>query len=360
MRRGLVLVLSLAAGCDQCGGLPSGWALLRDNEPGALLSVRVQDGVVWVGGGDPDGVDGPATGTLLVDDDPSDDVDFQAIDTGLQGDFWWVHPVSGTVAFVGGSFGRVVRVDRSTSPVQIDVLTTPATDANDPDIVVFGVYATIAADGSDEHDVWAVGGRTGGSVGGFAWHKRGDAAFVDVAVPSAVEGYALWKVDGRRRGPDADGVDDVWMVGTNGQTFHVEGVDGADHQLVAVPTGLNTSLFTVDVNDDGAVAVGGLGRGLVVSRGTDAGTPWQDITPGDTTPSLLGVHRGLDEGLVVGSAGAAFRLRDGVMTPEVFGFPMFQSLHSAFVDDDSGLAWAVGGQLTSIPLRSGVLLRRAP
>ena len=31
-----------------------------------------------------------------------------------------------------------------------------------------------------------------------------------------------------------------------------------------------------------------------------------------------------------------------------------------FVDDDSGLAWAVGGQLTGIPLRGGVLLRRAP
>lgn len=343
-----------AVSCDQCAGLPPGWALLRDNEPGALLSVQVKDGTVWVCGGDPDGVDGAATGTLLVDDDPLDDVDFTAIDTGLQGDFWWVHPTSDSVAFLGGSFGRVVRVDRGTSPPTIDVLPTPATALNDPDIIVFGVYASTAADGSD--DVWAVGGRTGGAVGGFVWHKHGADDFVDVAIPSDVEGYAIWKVAGR--GPDT--VDDVWMVGTNGQTFHVEG-EGAAATLVAVPTGLNTSLFTVDVDGSGAIAVGGLGRGLVVSRGTDAAEAWVDITPdGDNTPPLLGVHRGRDEGLIVGNAGAAYSVKDGVMTPEAFGFAMFQSLHGCFVDDDSGLVWAVGGQLTGIPLRGGVLLRRAP
>ena len=343
-----------AVSCDQCSGLPPGWALLRDNEPGALLSVQVKDGTVWVCGGDPDGVDGAATGTLLVDDDPLDDVDFTAIDTGLQGDFWWVHPTSDSVAFLGGSFGRVVRVDRGTSPPTIDVLPTPATALNDPDIIVFGVYASTAADGSD--DVWAVGGRTGGAVGGFVWHKHGADDFVDVAIPSDVEGYAIWKVAGR--GPDT--VDDVWMVGTNGQTFHVEG-EGAAATLVAVPTGLNTSLFTVDVDGSGAIAVGGLGRGLVVSRGTDAAEAWVDITPdGDNTPPLLGVHRGRDEGLIVGNAGAAYSVKDGVMTPEAFGFAMFQSLHGCFVDDDSGLVWAVGGQLTGIPLRGGVLLRRAP
>ena len=353
MGRGvLALAVLMTVSCDQCGGLPPGWALLRDNEPGALLSVQVAGGTVWVCGGDPDGIDGLATGTLLVDDDPLDDVDFKAIDTGLQGDFWWVHPTSDTVAFLGGSFGRVVRVDRSTTPAAIDVLPTPASALDDPDVIVFGVYASTAADGSD--DIWAVGGRTGGAVGGFVWHKRGAADFVEVEIPSDVEGYAIWKVAGR--GKDDNGVDDVWMVGTNGQTFHVD--EGA---LVAVPTGLNTSLFTVDVDDSGAIAVGGLGRGLVVSRGTDAAEAWVDVTPdGDNTPPLLGVHRGRDEGLIVGNAGAAYSVKNGVMTPETFGFAMFQSLHGCFVDDDSGLAWAVGGQLTGIPLRGGVLLRRAP
>lgn len=348
MRARSLLATSALWCLSACGGcpptLPSGWFLVRAREPGALLSVQAKDGVVWTSGGDPDGVAGPATATLLVDGDAFDDVDFVAIETGLQGDLWWVEPVTATVALAGGSFGRVVRVDRAPSPATVTPLPTPADGLNDPDLIVFGVFA---ADG--EGDVWAVGGRNGGLTGGFVWRSRAGGPFVEVPLPATdVESYALWKVDG-------SGPQDVWIVGTGGLAFR--STDG--ETLVAIPTGLNTSLFTVDVDVDGALAVGGVGRGLAMTRGA-SDSAWTDVTPeGDETPPLLGVHRRDGAGCVVGVGGAAYSVSGATFAREAFGFAMFASLHACHVDED-GLIWAVGGQLTGLPLTGGVLLRKAP
>ena len=135
-------LLSCCAACDLCTPSPAGsWQLLHDGDPGALLSVRAIDGTVWVSGGDPDGIEGPATATLLVDDDPTDDQDFTALDTGLQGDLWWVDSVSADVAYVGGTFGRVAKVDRSGESLVVEELTTPVSGQSDDTIIGFGVLA---------------------------------------------------------------------------------------------------------------------------------------------------------------------------------------------------------------------------
>jgi hypothetical protein len=344
----VVIVVGALAGLPACEGCtpgpPPGWSLLRDNAPGALLSVRATDGVVWSVGGDPDGVAGPQTASLLIDADPLDDVDFVAPETGLQGDLWWVEPTSATSALAGGSFGRVVRLERSGDDVTVTPLPTPA-PADDADLIVFGVYAASA------DTVWAVGGRNGGTSGGFVWRSEGGGPFVELALPeTGVERFALWKVHGT-------GVDDVWMVGTAGLAFHFDG-----EAITTIVTGQSTSLFTVDVDDAGALAVGGVGRGLAMVRGVDG--DWTDVSPdGDETPPLLGVHRRQGRGCVVGNSGTIYDVDSSGAAPTfaraTLPFAMFASLHACVVDD-AGFTWAVGGRLTGLPLTGGVLLRHVP
>lgn len=344
----VVVIAAIAAlpACEGCTpGPPAGWSLLRDNAPGALLSVRAKDGVVWIVGGDPDGVAGPQTASVLIDADPLDDVDFVAPDSGLQGDLWWVEPLSATTALAGGAFGRVVRLERRGDDVTVTPLSTPADGADDVDLIVFGVYAAA------NDDLWAVGGRNGGTSGGFVWRSEGGGPFIEVTLPDAgVENYALWKVHGT-------GVDDVWIVGTAGLAFRFDGT-----ALTAITTGQNTSLFTVDVDGAGALAVGGVGRGLAMVRGVDG--DWTDVSPdGDATPPLLGVHRRDQQGCVVGSNGTIYNVDTSGAAPAFFRvtlpFPMFSGLHACVVDD-AGFTWAVGGRLTGLPLVGGVLLRHVP
>jgi hypothetical protein len=312
---------------------PKGWSVLIDDAPAPLWSVQSAAGAVWVVGADRDGADGPDGPTVLVDDDPTDAEDFVSVDVGVQGDLWWVHPVSAEVAWASGSHGRVLRIERvNEDTFETTAFDTPGSAQADPNLIVFGVYA------SSDDDVWAVGGRTGGASGGFLWRSQAGAAFVAVDVPTELEGYALWKVAGR-------GASDVWIVGTSGLAFHFDGAS-----LTPMETGLSTSLFTVDVNGSDVIAVGGLGRGVVVRRG-DGDDAWQDLSPdGDSTVPLLGVHRRGDKGLIVGTLGVAYRIDDGVIADESFGFLVQANLHSCNLDEN-GYAWAVGGQH---------LLRRAP
>lgn len=337
----LLALLACCAACEWCDPTPSGgWTLLHDGDPGALLSVRAIDGTVWIAGGDPDGLDGPASGTLLVDDDPTDEDDFVALETGLQGDWWWVDPVSADVAWVGGTYGRVARVDRSGATLAVQELTTPVSGQNDDSIIVFGVLAS-------GDDVWAMGGQIGGITGGFVWRSQGGAAMEAVALPTDTVDYVMWKA--AARAPD-----DVWFVGTKGLTFHWDGA--AMHEI---GTDEDFSLFTVAVDDGGAVAVGGPALGHVIARGLDNDAPWQDVTPDPMLPTLFGVHLRGDDGLVVGASGTVLVRRDGAFEREELGFPMFVTLHGCFLGDD-GLAWAVGGSLSGLPLTGGVLLRRGP
>lgn len=339
----LLLLACVGAACDQCVPQPAaGWELLHDADPGALLSVRAAAGAVWVSGGDPDGPEGPATGTLLVDDDPSDADDFIALDTGLQSDLWWVAPVDASLAWVGGSDGLVARIERNGGEVTATELVTPVADSADDNLIVFGVLA--AGD-----DLWAVGGEIGGITGGFLWRSQGGGPLEDVAVPTSLDDFVLWKA--AARAPD-----DVWFVGTHGLTLHWDGAT-----LTEVLAGDDASLFTVSVGGQGAAAVGRAGgQGRVLSRGLDDGAPWDDVTPeGVTLPALFGVHVLGAEGLVVGDSGTVLVREGGAWARQDLGFPMFITLHSCLIGED-GYAWAVGGSLTTLPLRGGVLLRRSP
>ncbi|MBI1945297.1 MAG: hypothetical protein HYS27_06360 [Deltaproteobacteria bacterium] len=319
----------------------AGWTMVRESEAGALLSIRAKDGAVWAVGGDPDGVDGPLPGTLLVDDDPTDEDDFISYDTALQGDFWWVDPVSAEVAYFGGSYGRVARVDISSGAAVVEELTTPASGQGDDTVIVFGVLAV-------GDDVWAAGGRLGGLADGFLWRSQQGGALEAVTLPTAATNYVLWKAAARTP-------DDVWFVGTKGLTFHW---DGATMTELAVDEG--ASLFTVALDDEGAVAVGGPNAGRIISRGLDDDAPWQDTTPAtELLPALFGVHLRGGDGMIVGQSGMLLTRKDGVFSPEQFPFNMFVTLHSCFLGDD-GYAWAVGGSISGLPLTGGVLLRRSP
>jgi hypothetical protein len=345
--------------------LEPGWQLVAREVPGALLSVSERDGVAFVVGGDPDGPDGPASATLMLwrHEGPAVPATPVTIDTGLQGDLWWVHATSATRAYASGSAGRVVRLDVNADgdDVTVTPLLTPAgLDSHDHDLIVFGVFAA-----DDDAEIYAVGGRNGGLSGGFVWRSVDGGAFaplpidadgdgvIDDAADEESVGYALWKVDAIA-GPSP--LRAVWIVGTNGLAFRADG-----GVLVAQPTGFNTSLFTVDVDDDGAaLAVGGLGRGLVVENAGGADDPWVDVSPaGDLTPSLLGVHRVAGAGLLVGNAGAIFAVdADGTLSPQsVPG--VSEGLHGAAALVD-GSRYAVGGRLTGLPLVGGVIARFVP
>ncbi len=328
--------------CEQCVPVPAPtWSMARETEPGALLSIRERDGAVWTVGGDPDGVEGPAFATLLVDHDPSDDGGFVAYDANLQGDLWWVDPVSADVAYVSGSFGRVARIDISSGAAVVEELTTPVTGQDNEALIVFGVLAT-------GDDVWAAGGRIGGLTGGFVWRSQGGGPMEAVALPTATVDYVMWKA--AARGPD-----DVWLVGTKGRTFHWDGA-----ALTEVAFDEESSLFTVALDDEGAVAVGGPYQGRILARGRDDAAPWQEVTPaGASMPSFFGVHLRGDEGLVVGQSGMVLTRQQGAFVGEELGFPMFVTLHGCFIGED-GSYWAVGGSIDTLPLTGGVLLRRSP
>jgi hypothetical protein len=146
-------------------------------------------------------------------------------------------------------------------------------------------------------------------------------------------------------------------VGTSGLAFHHDGT-----ALTARPTGLSTSLFTVDVDGGGPIAVGGVGRGLAMI--TDADGAWLDVSPdGDLTPPLLGVHRRAGAGCVVGSNGTVYDLDTTGDTPRFTAvslpFVVASGLHACSVDE-AGCFWAVGGRLTGVPLTGGVLVRFVP
>ncbi len=342
--RGLLLgaLVVCGAACEQCvPAPPPTWSMVGETKPGALLSIRERDHAVWTVGGDPDGVDGPASATLLVDHDPSDDEGFVAYDSHVQGDLWWVDPVSADAAYVGGSFGRVARVELQGGDAVVQELVTPVTGQDNEDLIVFGVLAT-------GDDVWAAGGVIGGLTGGFVWRSQGGGPMEAVALPTATADYVMWKA--AARAPD-----DVWLVGTKGRTFHWDG-----SALTEVGFDDETSLFTVALDDEGAVAVGGPYQGRILARGRDDAAAWQEVTPTtDPLPALFGVHLRGDEGLVVGQSGMVLTRKDGAFVGEQLGFPMFVTLHGCFIGED-GSYWAVGGSIDTLPLTGGVLLRRGP
>jgi photosystem II stability/assembly factor-like uncharacterized protein len=314
--RSLAAIFLLLCACGDDG---PGWQVVHDELPGALMSVwGTSADDVWAVGAD-DG-DGP---TVLHHDGQS----WDRLDTGVDGDLWWVHGFAGGPVFMGGADGTILRFQEDS----FEALATPGT------ATVFGIW------GASADDVWAVGGAEGGAGGAFAWRFDGDSWREAEGFPAALSAdTALWKVWGTA-------ADDVWMVGTGGTILHY---DGATITEVSSPTA--RALFTLHAGPGGRMAaVGGFGTGVLLEHDGDA---WRDVTP-EGALQMIGVCVTADGGWAVGVDGAVMQRTDDGWIPDPSAAPAFQALHAVWVDPDGGI-WAVGGQVLAYPLVNGVMVYR--
>jgi hypothetical protein len=285
----------------------------------ALLSIWGTSSTdIWAVGSDA----GDGTGPLVLRFDGDR---WMRLAVASAGDLWWVFGFAGGPTFLGGAMGRILRYQDGV----FETLTTPGAST------VYGIW------GSALDDVWAVGGD--GALGGFAWHFDG-SAWSDVALPQGVsEESSLFKVWGR-------GADDVWLVGTRGKTLHYDG-----QAISEEASGTERDLFTVHGNPERFAAVGGSGDGVLVEN---AGSGWQDVTPNDgPVLRLSGVCLTEQGGYAVGDYGTVLSRAAGGWTKVELGLDVFQSFHAAWVDPDGGV-WAVGGEVSTLPLTDGLMIHK--
>lgn len=328
------LLSTLACGGGDEQSPRASWELVHASLPGALMSVwGTSPTDVWAVGADALDGSGP---TVLHFDGAA----WSEVETGVEGDLWWVFGFQGGPVYMGGSGGNILRYEGG----ELTRMPTPGTG------VVFGIW------GAAEDDLWAVGGEAGGAQGAFAWRLQAadpSGAWVPAAgFPEDLAATdALWKVAGVAR-------DDVWMVGTGGKAVHFDG-----ETLTESFVGVAESLFTVHASAGSFAAAGGFGTGLILERraGWGASEPWMDVSPADA-PALIGVCLGDSEGYAVGEFGyVARRTARGWVTEET-GFELevgVRSLHSVWIDPEGGV-WTVGGQIRVPPLVDGVMLRKVP
>lgn len=326
-RVSLVAAFVAAAASVACGSDEAErprWQLVHSSLPGALLSVwGTSASDVWTVGAA--GESGAPTVLHF------DGVAWTALETGTTGDLWWVFGFGDGAVYMGGTGGQILRYAGGA----FERMATPGTGN------VFGIWGATPA------ELWAVGGEQGGAQGAFAWRLDGEAWLPAAGFPSDLAATdALWKVFGQ-------GPDDVWMVGTGGNTLHWDGAT-----LTRSFTGLAESLFTVHGNSERFAAAGGFGTGLLLERDVaDRAAEWVNVSPSDA-PGLIGVCLAEDGGYAVGEFGyVAVRGANGWRT-ELTGFEVdlgVRSLHSVWIDPDGG-AWTVGGQIRVPPLIDGVLL----
>jgi hypothetical protein len=299
------------------------WEVVHQGLPGALLSVWGTSSTdVWAVGGDT----GDGQGPLVIH---FDGATWSRVPTGqTQGNLWWVFGFEGGPIYMGGDGGVILRYENGA----FTPMATPGTNT------VFGIW------GASPDDVWAVGGASD-ATGGFAWRLEGDAWVDEPTLPDNVElDAALWKLYGRSG-------DDVWLVGSNGVSLHWDG-----STLTQGDTGVGTSLFTVHADAERFVAVGGTASGIIVEY---AGGTWSNTTPNPPPPGLSGVVLDDDgSGVAVGSFGAIYeRSVSGEWAEAELDFNIAHTLHGVWLDE-RGDAWAVGGQVYSLPFDEGLLVHR--
>lgn len=315
------LALAMAAhalsGCgdDDGGDGPVAWQAVHEELDGALFSVwGTAEDDVWTVGADAGG------GPLVMHWDGSA---WDTLDTGSEGDLWWVFGFDGGPVYMGGAGGRILRYQGG----DFEEMETPAATP-----AVFGIW------GCSPDDVWAVGGNIGGGAGGFAWHLEG-GAWVPHDLPEA-EVRPVWKVVGRS-------CDDVRFVGEGGLSFSWDG-DG----FTPESTGVGESLFTDAVDGDCYHAVGGI-SGIIVE---DCGDGWADVSP-EGAPGFNGVCAADGEVFASGQFGAIYtRGSDGTWAADAPP-PTQETLHACWIDPEGGL-WAVGGQVLAFPFVRGVMVYR--
>ena len=324
-RRSLLSSLLLLALCAACGAEAKPaesdpWQVVLERLPGALLSVWGSSASdVWAVGGDA----GDGLGPMVLH---YDGATWQRLDSGVEGDLWWVFGFAHGPVFMGGSNGTVLRVEDD----KFERLPTPGSNT------VYGLW------GSAPDDVWAVGGAGTTPSGGFAWHYDG-ASFREAAgLPEDIASSAnIFKVWGRS-------AKDVVMVGSDGLLLRYDG-----KTFARVATETDRTLFTVHGDAERIIAVGGFVDGAIVEAD---GARFVDVTP-ERAPQLAGVFQGDEAAFAVGIGGAVYSSESGAWARVSTGLTLREDLHSVWQDERGGV-WAVGGQVLSSPLVSGVLIYR--
>ncbi|WP_164010786.1 vanadium-dependent haloperoxidase [Pyxidicoccus trucidator] len=306
---------------------PIPWAAVARTRPEALLSISGRSATdVWAVGAD------RGRGPTVLHFDGSA---WSELATGLRGDLWWVHAFrDGPVLMAGGS-ATILRYENGA----FTRMRTPGLARH----TVYGVW------GSRPDDVYAVGSVAGRS--GFVWHYDGTAwselSLPLAALPRTVDGdipgfFKVWGTGG-----------DVYVVGAQGVVMRSRG-GGA---FAVVPTGTTSRLFTVHGGGGTVVVVGGEGQGEILELDEAAGRFVSRAPEG--CPLLQGVSiSGDGSGWASGSRGELYQRAGGRWTRVEQDAPVqVESLHATWTDPEGGV-WAVGGNVLSGTLDSGVLLHR--
>jgi hypothetical protein len=322
----LLLATTLVVGCggEPCDGSPE-LCLLAEETAEAFLCVRAPgDDDVWMVGTEAVlGVSGPsALHWNGVDWERLDLSDFSGRE------LWWVHPGERTTTMVG-SAGLILEYDRSSGVVS-------RIDGPDSAITFFGVW------GASDDDLWAVGGDISGGLPGQIWRRDASGWAPYEGAIDAPPNTIWFKVDGRAS-------DDLWIVGSGGQTLRWDGSELTAHSAAAVSSG--ASLFTVDVSSDEVIAVGGSAEGVILHY-AEEDEAWVDQAP-EYSSGINGICSGSELTRAVGGQGAVYSLEDGTWSYELVGLTL-RDYHACAISP-SGELWTVGGQIVSRPLTAGVV-----
>jgi len=292
----------------------------------ALLSIwGTSASDIWAVGAD----DG--NGPLLVHFDGST---WSRVDTGTEGDLWWVWGDGANTLFLSGAGGKVVTMD-------IGAGTFTEHQAADPNLTLFGLWGTSAT------DVWTVGGNVNGLRDGGIIHYDGtDWTEVATVAPRDTTVRSAFKVWGTSP-------DDVWVVGTGALITHWDGA--AFTEVDPAPVYESTTLTTVAGSDAEVIAVGGFGNATVARYD---GAAWADDSPppASVAPGFNGVNVRGDKVIACGVRGAVWS-RDAAGWAEYAPAVTSYDLHGCWIDPD-GNVWSVGGDLIS--LTAGAIVTDAP
>ncbi len=314
-----------AAGCDgEGGGEAKRWSVVAEGLDEALLAVHGTSSTdVWAVGAD------RGQGPLVL---RYDGQAWTRLETGTQGDLWWVHAVPEGPVFLAGGNGTVLRYEDG-------VFTREAT----PGVAAHTVYGMWARAADDVYAVGSVAGRDG-----FIWRYDGQA-WRNVDLPATTELGPTGSLPGFFKVWGDD--DETFVVGGHGRMFRL----GDDGSLERVGEGATSStLFTVHSAGGPFVAVGGASGGVIVEG---EHTTVVEATP-QGCPLLQGVCVTEDgQGYATGFQGTIYR-RDGPgQWSEVdHGLELaVESLHAVWIDDRGGV-WSVGGNVVTSRLNEGALV----
>lgn len=302
------------------------WSRVERSESAALLSVSgTSENDVWFTGAD----DGRGPLTLHWDGRA-----WERRTTGTQGDLWWVHATADGPVFLAGASATILRYENGA----FERLLTPGLGKH----VVFGVWSASSS------DVYAVGSAAGRN--GFIWHYDG-SSFRELPVPDGLPQDEYRDTPGFFKVWGAS-ADDVWIVGSRGVVLRGNANDG----FRVVPTGTDSTFFTVHAADGRVMLVGGNSEGVILENHDNA---LVDESP-QPAPLLQGACVG-DDGTAwaTGLGGSVYTSSGSAFEPVATGidFTATQSLHATWVDPKNGV-WAVGGNVLTPPLAAGIAIHR--